>query len=34
MAEQDPSVAFHSLEVPIYTIGTEAMLRPPLGVEN
>jgi hypothetical protein len=34
MAEQGPGAAFYSLEVPIHTVGTEAMLKPPLGVEN
>jgi hypothetical protein len=34
MAEQGSGAAFHSLEVPGHTVGTKAMLRPPLGVEH
>jgi hypothetical protein len=34
MAEHDLGAAFHSMEVPKHTVSTEAMLRPPLGVEN
>jgi hypothetical protein len=33
MAEQRPGATFHSLEVPIHSLGTKAMLRPSQGME-
>jgi hypothetical protein len=33
MAEQHPGATFHSLEVPIHSLSTEAMLRPSQGME-
>jgi hypothetical protein len=33
MAKQGPGATFHSLEVPITSVGHDTMLRPPQGIE-
>jgi hypothetical protein len=33
MAEQGPGATFQHLEVPIYSLGADTMLRAPLGLE-